>query len=143
MRGNGFSLLEVLAVVGLLAVLVLVAAPRLLVPESLQVGVAARQLAADLRLAQRLAIARRVDMLVEFSPAAPPYAQYVVRQSGGAVEPDFPKDFDGVTVAGPPQFAFRPNGAGSADGSVTVSAGGRTATVQVVAVTGRVILTGP
>lgn len=86
---GGFSLTEVLVAGGLLAVLVLAAAPRLWVPEPLQAGVAARGVAADLRLAQRLAIVRRTDVMLEFAPAVPPYQSYVVHEATGGAEPDF------------------------------------------------------
>ncbi|MDR7420070.1 MAG: GspH/FimT family pseudopilin [Armatimonadota bacterium] len=141
---RGFSLVEALVAVALLGILVLVAVPRLTTPESVQVGVPARHLAADLRLAQRLAIARRATYTLEFSPAAPPYAAYVVRREGAGAEPDFPKTFAaGVTVTGPPQFTFRPDGSADGDGTVTLSSDGVVATLQVTAATGRVVVTAP
>lgn len=141
---RGFSFVEVLVVTGLLAILLIVALPRLVVPEALQARVPAREIAADLRMAQRLAIARRADFLLEFAPLAPPYTQYTVRPAAGGPEPDFPKDLEaGVVVSGPQQFTFRPDGSPSAGGTVTLIAGTATATVQVTAVTGRVTVVGP
>jgi Tfp pilus assembly protein FimT len=136
---RGFSLTEALAVAALLAALVIVAAPRLVVPEPLQAGVPARELAGDLRLAQRLAIARGVDFVLEFSPATPPYGSYTVRQVGGTAEPDFPKSVpSGVAVSGPQQFVFRRDGSAASGGTVTLTASGATAAVEVVQATGRV-----
>lgn len=141
---RGFSLTETLIVVGLLAILVIVAAPRLGVPEPIQVGIPARQLAADLRHAQRLAIARREDYLLEFSPVTPPFQSYVVRAASGLVEPDYPKPVAGeITVTGQPSFRFRPDGSSQAGGTVTLTAGGATSSVQVISSTGRVLVSGP
>ncbi|MDR7485391.1 MAG: GspH/FimT family pseudopilin [Armatimonadota bacterium] len=146
MRGGdgGFSFAEALVVAALLAILIVVAAPRPRVPESLQVSAPARELTGDLRLAQRLAIARRTTYVVEFSPSVAPYQSYTVRPQLGSPEPDFPKLLPaGVAVTGPQQFSFRPDGSAAAGGTVTLVAGGATATVQVYATTGRVVVTLP
>ncbi|MDQ7840637.1 MAG: GspH/FimT family pseudopilin [bacterium] len=141
---RGFSLVEGLVVAALLAILVVVAVPRLMVPETLHARSSARQLAADLRLAQRLAIARRANVLLEFSPSAPPYTRYTVRAQSGGDEPDFPKDLpQEVTVSGPLQFAFSSNGSAAPGGAVTLTASGATATVEITAATGYVKVTGP
>jgi prepilin-type N-terminal cleavage/methylation domain-containing protein len=143
-RDRGFSLTETLVVAALLGVLIIIAAPRLAVPETLQVRVPARQLASDLRLAQRLAIARRIDYLLEFSPPAGPYLSYVVRQQGGVAEPDFPRVIpSGVIATGPQQFTFRPDGSAAPGGVVSLALSGATATVQITAATGRVVVSGP
>ncbi|OFX32201.1 MAG: hypothetical protein A2Z07_11085 [Armatimonadetes bacterium RBG_16_67_12] len=141
---RGFSLIEALAVAAVVAVLVIVAMPRMVVPETLQAQVQARQLAADLRLAQRLAIARRANYVLEFAPAGAPYTSYTVRSAGGAAEPDFPKIVPPeVGVTGTQQFTFRPDGSATADGTVTLTASGVSATVQVTGATGRVAVSGP
>ena len=141
---RGFSLVEGLVVAALLAILVVVAVPRLMVPETLHARSSARQLAADLRLAQRLAIARRANILLEFSPSAPPYTRYTVRAQSGGDEPDFPKELPReVAVSGPLQFAFSSNGSAAPGGTVTLTAGGVTATVEITATTGYVKVTGP
>jgi len=141
---RGFSLVEGLVVAALLAILVVVAVPRLMVPETLHARSSARQLAADLRLAQRLAIARRANILLEFSPSAPPYTRYTVRAQSGGDEPDFPKELPReVAVSGPLQFAFSSNGSAAPGGMVTLTASGATATVEITAATGYVKVTGP
>lgn len=141
---RGFSLAEILAVMALVTILLIVAVPRLVVPETIQARVPARELAADLRMAQRLAIARRGDFVLEFAPLGPPYTQYTVRPVAGGPEPDFPKAVNtGVAVSGPQQFVFRPDGSVVAGGVITVTASGATATVQVKSGTGRVTVTGP
>jgi type II secretory pathway pseudopilin PulG len=140
----GYTFAELLAVAALLLILLVVALPRLVVPEMVEARVPASALAADLRLAQRLAIARRADHILEFTPATPPYAQYTVRAAAGGDEPDFPKAFaTGVVVDGPPQVTFRPDGSATAGGTITVTSSGATATVQVVGTTGRVTVSGP
>lgn len=137
-------MIEALAVAGVVAVLVIVAMPRLVVPETLQARAAARQLAADLRLTQRLAIGRRADYVLEFIPAGGPYTSYTVRLQGGQAEPDFPKAVPSeVGVTGTQQFTFGPDGSAAAGGTVTLAAGGVSATVQVTAATGRVAVNGP
>ncbi len=143
-REDGFSLAEALVVAALLAIVVMVAAPRLVVPEPLQAGTQARQLGADLRLAQRLAIARRATYVLDFTPAIPPYLTYSVHLQGGAAEPDYPKDIaTGVTVSGPLQFVFQPDGTTATGGTVTLVTGTATATVQVIVPTGRVSVVEP
>jgi len=141
---RGFSFTEILAVMALLTILLIVAVPHLVVPETTQARVPAREIAADLRVTQRLAIARRGDFVLEFAPLAPPYTQYTIRPAAGGPEPDFPKALNaGVVVSGPQQFVFRPDGSASPGGAITVTADGATATVQVMAATGRVTVTGP
>ncbi len=144
LRPGGFSFLELLVVVGLLAVLLVVALPQLFAPEELTVETAARQVAADLVLARRLAIARRMPYAVSFAPPGGPYTTYTVGPQGGAPEPDFPKTLPaGVAVTGSGQVTFQPSGAASAAASLTFAAGGTTAQVDVAAGTGRVRVSGP
>jgi prepilin-type N-terminal cleavage/methylation domain-containing protein len=151
---SGFTLVEVLAVLGLLAILLVVTVPQLTVPGALSASVAAHQIAVDLRLARQLAIAKRVNYSLEFLPAAGPYTSYTVRnESTLAVEPDFPKEIPvGVTVSGRQRFIFVPDGCvdndllspcSGTDGSVTVAAGTDTATVQVFWYTGRIKVVQP
>jgi hypothetical protein len=81
---------------------------------------------------------------LEFAPGAPPYASYTVRVSGGAAEPGFPKAVPaGVVVTGPAQFTFHADGSAAPAGTVSVSFGTATATIQVVAATGRVTVVQP
>lgn len=141
---RGFSMIEALAVAAVVAVLVIVAAPRLVVPETLQARAQARQVAADLRLAQRLAIGRRANFVMEFSPSGGPYTSYSVRREGGPAEPDFPKNVPReVRITGSEQFTFRADGSAVSGGTVTLTAGPAAATVQVTATTGRVTVIGP
>ncbi len=141
---RGFSFAEILAVMALLTILLIVAVPRLVVPETAQARVPAREIAADLRMAQRLTIARGAEHVLEFAPPAPPYTSYTVRPLAGGPEPDFPKAVEaGVVVSGPLLFKFRPDGSVAPGGVITVAAGSATATVQVTAATGRVTVTGP
>jgi prepilin-type N-terminal cleavage/methylation domain-containing protein len=141
---DGFSLIEVLVIVGVLAVLALLALPSLLIPPQLSAGVAAHQVAVDLGLARRLAIAGRVNYLVTFSPPSGPYTSYTVAPSGGPTGPDFPKAFPaGITVTGTQQITYLPSGAATAPAMLTITDGAATAHIQVVAPTGYVQVTGP
>ena len=141
---RGASLIEMLVLVAVLAVLALVTLPQLLVPVQVPAGQAAREVAADLGLARRLAIASRAGYTVTFAPAAGPYSSYTVAPQGGVPGSDFPKAFPaGVTVTGTQQITFAPNGSASPDATLTFTAGPATAQVQVVAATGFVQETGP
>jgi prepilin-type N-terminal cleavage/methylation domain-containing protein len=167
---SGFSYIEVLVVLGLLAILALTALPQLAVavPDSLQVAQVARQIATDLRRAQELSIAMRnvccrgapcstADSFysLQFSPATPPYTSYTLYKGCDStqVEPDFPKTIpSGITVSGRQTFCFRTGGymvdvcltgTTGTDGSVTVSTGAASATVWVYWYNGRVKVVGP
>lgn len=152
---SGMSLIEVLAVALLLAVVLLVAIPQLTVPGTVNASTMAQQIAADLHLARRLAIANRVNYALQFSPPTAPYTSYTVRDASSLVEaPDFPKTIPAeVTVSGRQAVIFTPDGCvdddgtGTAcvgtDGSVTVTGGAATATVQVYWYAGRVKVVGP
>jgi prepilin-type N-terminal cleavage/methylation domain-containing protein len=152
---SGFTLVEVLAVLGLLGILLLITVPQLTVPGTLSASVMARQIAVDLRLARQLAIAKRVNYTLEFNPATAPYTSYTVRnESTLAVDPDFPKEIPpGITATGRRSFTFVPGGCvdddnitppcAGTDGSVSIDAGGNTATVQVFWYTGRVKVVQP
>lgn len=143
-RPGGFSFLELLVIVGLLAILLVVAVPRLFAPDELDVETTARQVAADLVLARRLAIARRMPYVVTFAPSGGLYTSYAVGPQGGEPEPDFPKSLpSSVAVTGSDRVTFQPSGAASAAARLTFTAGGATAQVDVAAGTGRVRVSGP
>lgn len=151
----GFSYIELLVVVGLLAILSLTLLPQLGVPDTLQAVQTARQIAVDLRRTQELAIGLRAYYTLEFSPTAAPYTSYTLyRTSTLAVEPDFPKSIPpGLTVSGRRTYCFAVGGwvndaclgpgQTGTDSSVTVSTGTATATVQVFWYNGRVKVVGP
>lgn len=143
-QAPGVSIIEVLVVLGLLALFVLIAEPSLVVPSQVQVGTTARQVAADLGLARRLAIASHLNYVVAFSPSTGPYTSYTVGPAGGTPGPDFPKTFPvGIAVTGTQQITYLPSGAATASAALTMAAGAATAQVQVVAATGFVQVTGP
>jgi type II secretory pathway pseudopilin PulG len=150
------SLIEVLAAVIVLGVLLVVAAPQLSMPGTVNASTVAQQIAADLFLARQLAIAYRVNYTLEFSPSTAPYTTYTVRNDAtGIEEPDFPKTIPSEVTASGGQRAitFTPDGCVDDDGlgtlcagtdrSVTVAGGGATATVQVYWYAGRVKVVGP
>ena len=144
-RGRGgFTIVEVLVVVGLLAILLVAAVPQLFVPDEVTVETTARQVGADLGLARRLAIARRVPYVVTFAPPGGPFTSYTMAPQDGAPEPDFPKSLPAqIAVAGTNQVIFQPSGAPGAAALLTFSAGGATAQIDVVGGTGRVRVSGP
>ncbi len=148
---NGFAFAELLGTLGILGILILVAMPRLVLPEALNAATFARQVAVDIRLTQQFAIARRVNYTLQFSPATPPYTSYTVRNDATlAEEADFPKQIPGgLGVTGRRVFTFASGGwgpyegAAGSDGSVTIAAGSDTATITVYWYNGRVQVTGP
>jgi len=153
---TGFTIIEVLATLGLLGLLFLVALPQLTVPGTLDVAVLADQIASDLRLARQLAVSGwdpavgRVNYILEFSPAAPPYTGYTVRNAvTSADEPDFPKEIpSNVAITGRQRFIFTPSGCvdddgvgqtcGGTDGEVDLASGTDTARVRVFWYRGRI-----
>jgi len=130
-------------VVALLGILLVAAVPQLFVPAELDVELVARQVAADMGLARRYAIARRANFVMTFNPAGGPYTSYTLT-TGGVAEPDFPKDLPpAVTVTGTGSITFQPSGRTSAGATLTFAAGGETAQVTVLAATARVEISGP
>lgn len=147
---SGYALAELLAVLGVVAILTLVAMPGLVLPETLNASAFARQVAVDLRLTQQLAFVRRVNYTLEFSPAAAPYTSFTVRNDSTLVEePDFPKQVPGgLTVSGRRIFTFASgwgpyDGAVGSTGAIAIAAGSSTATVTVYWYNGRVAVTEP
>lgn len=142
----GFSFIELLIIGALLGILMLGVIPQLSAPDGLDIELAAREVAVDLGMARRLAIAEHVNYVAAFSPAGGPYTSYSVGIQGGSAEADFPKSFTpGVTVSGVDQIVFAPAGSALPSGTITVSfaKGAATATVQIIAATGRVRVIGP
>lgn len=152
-QASGFTYIEVLAVLAFVAILGLTMLPQLVLPDTLQAEQTARQLAADLRLTQELAIAQRAYYVLQFSPATAPYRSYTVYSNAtGTAEPDFPRTISsGITVSGRQAYCFTMGGAitdscaggTGTNGSNTVAAGTATATVWVYWYNGRVQVVGP
>lgn len=151
---QGFSFIEALVVLGVTAILAMASLPQLLVPDTLQAESTARGIAADLRLAQELSIATRGTYRLDFNPAASPFTSYTLyNASTGTVQPDFPKTLpSGLTVSGRRTVCFTPGGyvndnclgpQSGTDSTVTVSAGAKTATVQIFWYSGRVKVVAP
>lgn len=140
----GLTFVELIVAVSLLALMALVVLPQLTTPAELEVRRAARIVAADLAMARRLAIARRRDYVVTFSPAGGPYTSYTVQPAGGPAEPDFPKALPvGVTVTGTDSLTFAPSGAANVAALLNFSVGAVSGQVEVVAATGHVRVTLP
>ena len=144
MEATGVSFVEVIVAVALLTLLLLVTLPQLATPAEVEVRRAARIVAADLAMARRLAIARRRDYVVTFSPPGGPYTSYTVQPAGGPAEPDFPKALPpGVTVTGTERLTFAPSGAADVAALLSFSVGAVLGQVEVVAATGHVRVTVP
>jgi type II secretory pathway pseudopilin PulG len=153
---NGFTLVELVAIIVLVALLAFTAMPRLPGP-SLDVDSQAEQLAAEIRYTQSLSMTRGDRYRINLTSAS-----YQITDSGG-VNPEVhpgtsstnPVLLDGVALSGynPPltnnYVAFDGRGmpytdvtgtALSANATITLNGGGATRTVVISPETGRVVL---
>ncbi len=149
-REVGFTVIEILIVVVILAVAALTAIPLFSSAGSVQVRSAANMIAADLERAKSMAISRGQNFSVVFDTAADSY--HVEDQTGTTVEHPVKKGFDyvidmqdeglekvDITSAdfnGASRVWFDYLGSPDEGGSVTLQAGNRVVTVDVEPVTG-------
>ena len=132
----GFSLVEMLVVIAVMAVLLIIAMPNIVQFSSgFKLGGAAREVATDLQYARLLAVKENRDIRVDFSSNS----YQVVRVNGGTVvkSRSFSTDYSNVTLSfttSSVTFYSRGNSSGN---TVYVSIPGRTKNVTV-APTGRV-----
>ena len=145
---GGFSLLEVLLVLAIVAICTAVAAPRYgRASGRYRADLAARRVVADLRLAQSSAKAASSSRTVSFSTATDQYqlsnvpaldgtsANYTVVLSA----PPYQADLTNVSFSGS-QVTFNGWGLPDQGGTVALSAGAEQRTVVVDAATGRISL---
>jgi len=148
---GGFTLLELIVVMMILAIAAAVIVPQAVGTSGLKAQSAARVIMADLEYAQSQAIVTQQTVEVDFSVTGNSYA--VTNTSGPLIHPitkkqyivdfDSQQGFQGVRIdsadfGGGSKVGFDSLGAPDADGSVTVSAGAHAYRIKVAPVTGRV-----
>lgn len=143
MTERGFTLIELVMVITIAGVLVFLAMPRASTT-ALSVVPQAHQLAADIRLAQSLAMTRGARHCIVV--AADRYS--FARSSGGTcnVAAEHPSygggavAFTGAALNPPTTIEFDGKGRPSAAATLTLSGGGESRTLIVTAETGRVVV---
>jgi len=153
--GEAFTIIEILIVVVILAIAALTAIPMMSSAGSVQVRSAANMIAADLEYAKSLAISRGQNFSIVFDTSTESYK--ITDQDGDTIAHpvkkgspyviDFPKegldrvDITAVDFGGTSQIRFDYLGSPDNGGTVTVQAGGTTATISVEPVTGYISVT--
>jgi len=143
---RGFSLLELVLVMGIMGVVAGMAAPRFTnATMRYRVALTARRIAADLGLARSWAKARSNSQVVAFDPAGSGYRMAGVRPLGRQ-SPDYEVSFAGgphqvtlvsVDFGGDPNVVFDAYGAPDSGGTVVIQANGTQKTITLDAYTGK------
>ncbi|MGE5295341.1 MAG: Tfp pilus assembly protein FimT/FimU [Solirubrobacterales bacterium] len=146
-RDKGFSLIEMVLVVAILAIFAAIAAPRYgLAAGRYRLDLAARRVATDLRLAQASAKAASSSRTVVFTPTTDVYQLQSVTAPDGktgdytvslSCEP-YRADLSGASFNGASQVTFSGWGLPSSGGTVTLIAGSQQKTITVDGETGQI-----
>ena len=151
-RGQGFTLVELVLVLGVAAVLAAIAVPRYVSATSrYRVQLAADRIARDIAHVQQRALLRGASQTITFVPASRSYT------ITGMVDPDFPAKTYTVSLSADPYRAatlaadfgggavltFNGHGVPAAGGTVAVKAQGYACTVSVAGVSGVATVTAP
>lgn len=133
--GRGFTMVELVVVMVILAALAFVAIPRLNLP-SLKIVPVAEQIAAEIRYAQNLAMTRANSYTFDLNGNT-----ISINGPGAALSTgNGSKTFDGVTINGS-DITFNPRfGRPDAGGAITVSGGSSSVSVIVEGETGYVYI---
>ena len=152
---RGFTLVEIIVVLVILAIAATVVVPYAVGTSSIQASSAARLIMSDLEYAQSQAITTQTPVSVTFSVSGNSYT--VSNASGTLIHPiskqayvvdfDTSSGFENVSVSAvdfgcAQDVTFDALGAPDNDGTVTVVAGSHTYTVTVAPVSGRVTVSG-
>jgi len=90
-RGGGFTVIEILLVVVIIAIAAMIAVPMMGSMDSVQIRSAANMIAADLEYAKSMAISRQKNYSVVFNPAND---YYEVHDPNGIIKHPVKKGFD-------------------------------------------------
>lgn len=152
--GRGFTIIEILIVVVIIAIAAMMAVPMIGSADSMQVRSAADVIAADLEYARSMAISRQREYTVVFNTSN---ESYQLEDSSGVIEHPVRKGFQYIvdfgsssqlnkidivsaSFGGTSQISFSPAGTPSSGGVVSLQAGGTTATISVEPVTGFIMI---
>jgi prepilin-type N-terminal cleavage/methylation domain-containing protein len=147
---RGFTAIELILVIVILGILAAIAYPRFQGLPGIRVSAAAQEIAGVIRYAQSQAISTAYNYKVYFYASTNSYSVYQVNRSSGAETiisnplkaGNYPvalnTDYPGVTIGADYTVEFDYLGAPDGGGSVTISGGGTSMTISVLANTGRV-----
>lgn len=147
---RGFTAIELILVIVILGILAAIAYPRFQDLPGIRVSAAAQEIAGVIRYAQSQAISTAYNYKVYFYASTNSYSVYQVNRSSGAETiisnplkaGNYPvalnTDYPGVTIGADYTVEFDYLGAPDGGGSVTISGGGTSMTISVLANTGRV-----
>jgi prepilin-type N-terminal cleavage/methylation domain-containing protein len=147
---RGFTAIELILVIVILGILAAIAYPRFQGLPGIRVSAAAQEIAGVIRYAQSQAISTAYNYKVYFYAGTNSYSVYQVNRSSGAETiisnplkaGNYPvalnTDYPGVTIGADYTVEFDYLGAPDGGGSVTISGGGTSMTISVLANTGRV-----
>ena len=154
--GRGFTMIEILIVVVILAIAAMTAIPMMSSAGSVQVRSVSNMIAADLEYAKSLAITKGQDFTVVFDTSGDSYS--IEDQSGSPIAHPVKKepfyyvidlqaegldrvDITGADFGGSAEVTFNYLGSPDNGGTVSVQGGGRTVIISVEAVTGYITVT--
>ncbi|HLB72575.1 MAG TPA: GspH/FimT family protein [Sedimentisphaerales bacterium] len=154
--GRGFTIIEILIVVVILAIAAMTAIPMMSSAGSVQVRSVSNMIAADLEYAKSLAITKGQDFTVVFDTSGDSYS--IKDQIGTTIWHPVKKepfyyvidlqaegldrvDITGADFGGSPEVTFNYLGSPDNGGTVSVQGGGRTVIISVEAVTGYITVT--
>jgi Tfp pilus assembly protein FimT len=153
---GGFTLIEILIVVGILMIAAMIVVPMMSSADSIQLRSAANMVAADLEYAKSISISRGQNFKVVFDSFTDSYR--IEDTSGNVVSHPVKKGFDyvidfqnegrlnrvgidGVDFSSSNEVQFDCLGSPNQGGTVTLEAGGEVITVNVEPVTGFISIT--
>lgn len=134
-NNGGFTLMELLAAIGVASILMAIAIPSFLSTlPGLRLTDAARQVATDLQQIRMRAIAQNIPYQISFSTST-----YVLQKCNGSCTNDSGNIAlpEGITVTASAAPQFQPRGTAAADATITLSNGSSSTRVCVKTV-GRV-----
>jgi type IV fimbrial biogenesis protein FimT len=134
-NNSGFTLMELMAAIGVASILMAIAIPSFLSTlPGLRLTDAARQIATDLQQIRMKAIAQNIPYQISFSTST-----YVLQKCNGSCTNDSGNIAlpEGITVTASTAPQFQPRGTATADATITLSNGSSSTRVCVKTV-GRV-----